>query len=198
MTCPEWHLALGACYRDADVVGHVPRDTTPGIHHVVVGATGDEEYFLTENDRLVWIRRLTRTLSRFDWTCINLCQLTTHVHAIVEVPDESLPRGMHYLNAFYGKYFNETNERRGALIRSRYWSKRLVDDEQLIATFRYVVRNPVRAGLCARAEDWRWSAFASVCGLAQAFPFVDASIVVATLGATKETSSQMLRALVRD
>ena len=105
---------------------------------------------------------------------------------------------MHFLNAFYGKYFNETNDRKGALIRSRYWSKRIVDDEQLIATFRYVALNPVRAGLCTRAEDWGWSAFASSCGLTQTFPFIDASIVVATLGATSATSSQMLRALVRD
>jgi putative transposase len=179
-------------------MGHVPRDTTPGIHHVVVAATGDEEYFLTDSDRLVWIRRLTRTLGRFEWKCISLCQLTTHVHAIVDVPDESLPRGMHYLNSFYGKYFNETNERRGTLVRSRYWSKRIVDDAQLIATFRYVARNPVRAGLCARAEDWPWSAFASSCGLRQTFPFIDTSIILATLGATAATASPMLRALVRD
>lgn len=179
-------------------MGHVPRDTAPGIHHVIVGATADEDYFLTDTDRLVWIRRLTRMLIRFEWKCISLCQLTTHVHAIVDVPDESLPRGMHFLNAFYGKYFNETNDRKGALIRSRYWSKRIVDDEQLIATFRYVARNPVTAGLCARAEDWHWSTFASSCGLTQTFPFIDASVVVATLGATTATSSQLLRALVRD
>jgi putative transposase len=105
---------------------------------------------------------------------------------------------MHFLNAFYGKYFNETNHRRGALIRSRYWSKRIEDDEQLIATFRYVARNPVSAGLCARAEDWHWSAFASTCDLVQTFSFIDASVVLVALGATKATSSQLLRALVRD
>jgi putative transposase len=179
-------------------MGHVPRDTTPGIHHVVVGATSDEAYFLTDSDRLVWIRRLTRMLGRFGWTCVGLCQLTTHVHAIVDVPDGSLPRGMHYLNAFYGQYFNETNERKGALVRSRYWSKRMVDDEQLVTTFRYVARNPVTAGLCLRAEDWPWSAFATSCGATRAFPFVDASVVLVTLGATAGTAAQTLRALVRD
>lgn len=179
-------------------MGHVPRDAAPGIHHVIVGATGDESYFLTDADRFVWIRRLTRTLARFGWTCISLCQLTTHVHAIVNVPDESLPGGMHYLNAFYGNYFNQTNERRGSLIRSRYWSKRAADDEQLIAAFRYVARNPVEAGLCARAEDWRWSGFGTSCGVAQTFPFVDASLIVATLGANAANAAQVLRALVRD
>ena len=170
----------------------------PGIHHVVVGATGDEPYFVDDTDRLVWIHRCVRTLDRFGWTCITMCQLTTHVHAIVDIHDQSMPRGMHYLNSFYGKYFNEKNERRGTLVRSRYWSKRIADDEQLLAAFRYVARNPVRAGLCVRPEDWFWSAFATSCGLAQTFPFVDASVVVATIGATRANASQVLRALTRD
>jgi REP element-mobilizing transposase RayT len=178
-------------------VGQTPRDTTPGIHHVIVGATGKEAYYLEDPDRLAWVRRFVRTLDRFDWTCIALCQLTTHVHAIVDIPDESISRGMHYLNSFYGKFFNETNERRGSLIRSRYWSKRIVDDEQLLAAYRYVVRNPVRAGICARAEQWFWSSFATSCGLAETFSFIDASVVIATLGATPATARHELIALAR-
>ena len=105
---------------------------------------------------------------------------------------------MHYLNMFYGKYFNEKNDRRGNLVRSRYWSKRSVDDAQLIAAFRYVARNPMLPGLCARPEDWYWSSLGTSCGLAQTFPFVDASVVCATLGATEATAPSLLRALVRD
>ena len=180
-----------------DGMGQMPRDTTPGIHHVVVGATGDEDYYVDDHNRLAWIRRFVRTLEHFDWTCVGLCQMTTHVHAIVEIPDESISRGMHYLNSFYGKFFNETNDRRGNLIRSRYWSKRIVDDEQLLAAYRYVVRNPVRAGMCERAEEWLWSGFATACGLAQTFSFIDASVVIATLGATPATARRELIALAR-
>lgn len=179
-------------------MGQKPRDTTPGIHHITVGATAAETYFLDEPDRFVWTRRFIRTLDRFGWTCIGFAQLTTHVHAIVETPDESISVGMHYLNMFYGKYFNEKNDRRGNLVRSRYWSKRSVDDAQLIAAFRYVARNPMLAGLCARPEDWYWSSLGTSCGLAQTFPFVDASVVCATLGATEATAPSLLRALVRD
>jgi putative transposase len=179
-------------------MGQTPRDTAPGIHHVVVGATGQEDYYLDDPDRFTWTRRFMRTLDRFGWTCISVCQLTTHVHTMVDIPDESISRGMHYLNSFYGKYFNEKNGRRGNLVRSRYWSKRVVDDEQLVAAFRYVARNPVRAGLCTRPEDWLWSGFATSCGLAQTFPFVDASQILAALGANEANAAQLLRALVRE
>jgi REP element-mobilizing transposase RayT len=173
------------------------RDTTPGLHHVTVGATSDEKYFLADTDRLTWIRRFIRTLRRFEWGCLAVCQLDTHVHVIVDTPDESISNGMHYLNSFYSTFVNDTYERRGVLVRSRYWSKPIVDDAQLIGTYRYVVRNPVRAGLCARSEDWPWSSFATACGLADAFPFVDAAPVLATLRSGDDARHTLL-ALSRD
>lgn len=179
-------------------MGQTPRDTTPGIHHVIVGATGDELYFVDDPDHFVWTRRFIRTLARFDWTCVSVCHLSTHLHAIIDIPDMSISRGMHYLNSFYGKYFNEKNERRGNLVRSRFWSKRVVDDAQLVAAFRYVARNPVTAGVCERPEDWFWSSFATSCGLAQTFPFVDAGRVVSVLGAQSERPGQALIPLVRE
>jgi REP-associated tyrosine transposase len=165
---------------------------------VTVGATGKEDYFLDDPDRLVWIRRFVRTLDRFEWGCIAVCQLTTHVHALVDIPDESISRGMHYLNSFYGKFFNEKNGRRGALVRSRYWSKLIADDAQLIAAFRYIARNPVRAHLCAQPEDWSWSSFATACGMSEAFPFTDATSVLASLRVDGESARQVLLALARD
>jgi putative transposase len=175
-----------------------PRDAAPGIHHVVVGATGPSPYFRDDADRLTWVRFLVKMLERYDWTCIIVCQLTTHLHVIVELPDESLPFGMHMLNTAYGKGFNDRHGRFGNLVRARYWSKRITDDAQLLAAFRYVARNPSRAGMCERPEDWHWSSFATSCGLAQTFPFVDASLVLSVLEASPAAPGQALIGLVRD
>ncbi len=41
----------------------------------------------------------------------------------------------------------------------------MLDDAHLWATVRYVVRNPVRAGRVARAEDFPWSSAPAHCGL---------------------------------
>lgn len=174
------------------------RDMTPGIHHVVVGATGPSPYFRDDVDRLTWVRFFLRTLASHDWRCVVLCQMTTHVHALVEVPDESLPLGMHWLNTAYGKRFNARHDRLGALLRTRYWSTRMKDDAQLLAAFRYAARNPVNAGMCERAEDWFWSSFATSCGLAQTFPFVDASHILGILDASPQAPGQALIALVRE
>jgi putative transposase len=182
---------------DARQVPRPPRDIAPGIHHVVVKATGPSPYFLDDIDRLEWVRRLVRMLDRYEWICVAVCLMTTHLHALFEISDESLSFGMHDLNTAYGKGFNNRYDRQGNVLGRRFWSKRMKDDAQLLAAYRYIVRNPLRAGMCEHAEDWPWSSFATSCGLEQAFPFVDATLVLAVLGASPDAPAQALIPLVR-
>jgi len=175
-----------------------PRDSEPGMHHVTVGSTGPIEYYRDHIDRLDWLRRFILVLDRHGWKCLLVCQMTTHVHAIVDVPDRSLSEGMQRLNGRYGTEFNARHERFGALIRRRFWSKRITSEEQLLATYRYAALNPVRAGICERPEEWFWSSFATSCGLASTFPFVDATPVLAALDRTPNVSARILLGLFGD
>ena len=45
----------------------------------------------------------------------------------------------------------------GHIYQGRYKSFPIERDEHFLTVCRYVERNPLRAGLCARAEQWRWS-----------------------------------------
>jgi REP element-mobilizing transposase RayT len=157
-----------------------------------VGATGYEPYFAKPSDRMLWLRRLVVVLERHGWTCVLMCQMTTHVHLILDVPDDSLPRGMHALNHVYSRDFNADHGRRGCLLRARYWSKPIRSGEQLLTTYRYVARNPVRAGECARCEDWRYSSVATSCGLADDYPFVDAKAVLGEFGRQPAAGAALL------
>lgn len=44
------------------------RDARPGIHHIWLNATGNEDYFIDEIDRMTWIRDLIATAARFELT----------------------------------------------------------------------------------------------------------------------------------
>jgi REP element-mobilizing transposase RayT len=169
-----------------------PRDVSPGLHHVTIGATGYELYFSDLNDRMLWLRRLALVLDRYRWTCVLMCQMTTHAHLIVDVPGDSLPRGMHALNSVYSRDFNAEHGRRGCLLRARYWSKPIRSDAQLVTTYRYGARNPVRAGECERCEHWRYSSVATTCGLTNDYPFVNASRVLSQFGRPPEASRRLL------
>jgi putative transposase len=168
-------------------VARALRDRSPGFHHVTIGATASEPYFRDDLDRLAWIRRLVAVLEQRNWTCVIFCQLTTHVHLVIDVPDESLPAGMHRLNFEYARDFNDRYERRGVLQRARYWSTPKKTAEELLAAYRYVAQNPVEAGLVWDPIQWRWSSFATSCGVDNAFPFVDARSIIEELGGDPRT-----------
>jgi REP-associated tyrosine transposase len=175
-----------------------PRDVAPGLRHVWVNATGNERYYVDGDDRCGWIRLLASVIGRFDWRCLAFCQLSTHVHLIIDVPDTSLPLGMKRLNMGYSREFNERHERVGQFVRQRYGSRRIVDGRDLVATYAYVVLNPVVAGICPRPEDWRWSSYGTTLRISDDYPFVDGSLAVVEAGGSTEALRTTVDARARE
>ena len=99
---------------------------------------------------------------------------------------------MQYLSREYGKRFKLRHGRTGHLVQRQYGSRRIENGRDLLATYAYVVGNPVKDGACRRAEDWRWSSYASALQLSSDFAFVDPTLVLAEL----DGSLDALRALV--
>jgi REP element-mobilizing transposase RayT len=163
-----------------------PRDISPGFHHAWVGATGGVDYFADEVDRIMWVRLLVATLAELQWTCIAFCQMSTHVHLLLRVPDQSLPVGMRDLNREYSCAFNVRHARNGTFVRQRFGSRRIVDGRDLLTGFSYVALNPVAEGMCPLPELWRWGSYRTTLGLCDDFPFVDASAAIAEAGGREQ------------
>ncbi|MFL5959374.1 MAG: hypothetical protein ACJ75G_03780 [Gaiellaceae bacterium] len=174
-----------------------PRDTRPGLHHAWVNATGNWDYFLDEVDRLNWLRRLVSMLDRMAWACVAFCQMSTHVHLLLAVPDDSLPIGMRDLSREYSCDFNLRHGRTGAFLRKRFGSRPIEDADDLLGTYCYVVLNPVAEGLCLRPEEWRWSSYRTTTGIASDFPFVDGTRVIAEAGGTREALRRLVEGAAR-
>jgi putative transposase len=174
-----------------------PRDIRRGNHHVWVNATGDWDYFLDEVDRVTWVRRLVSILDRLDWTCLAFCQMSTHAHLLVDVPDESLPIGMRDLSREYSCDFNIRHGRTGTFVRKRFGSRRIEHGVDLLGVYAYVVLNPVVENLCRRPEEWRWSSYRTTLGMCADFPFVDARSVIAEAGGSVEELRQAVESPAR-
>ncbi len=73
---------------------------------------------------------------------------------------EGLARAVGRTNWLYAQYVNRLHGRSGHLWQNRFYSCGL-DEPHLWTALRYVERNPLRAGLCRRAQDYRWSSAAA-------------------------------------
>jgi REP element-mobilizing transposase RayT len=83
--------------------------------------------------------------------------MTTHYHLIVRAAQPALSDGMQRLNGLHARRVNVRTGRRGHLFGARFASRVVDTEEHALAACRYVLLNPVRAGLCAQTEDWPWS-----------------------------------------
>lgn len=173
-----------------------PRDHAPGLFHITAHSVWSVELFPDDLDRFLFCSELASTVARFHWTCISACVMTTHYHLILEVDDDSLPQGMQQLNFRYAIGFNARRRLRGHAFGSRYSSNRIESDGYLASVYRYVVRNPVRAGICDRPEEWPWSSWATAIGAADTFDFVDPSRVIGYFGDDPESALERLRTFV--
>jgi REP element-mobilizing transposase RayT len=88
-----------------------------------------------------------RTVASWDWAIHAFALMTNHYHLVVRVGACGLARGVCRLNSGYATWFDAQQERVNHLFGRRYWNDRLEDERHYFAAVRYVVRNPLRAGI---------------------------------------------------
>ena len=90
---------------------------------------------------------LAEVVERFNWLCHAYCLMTNHYHLIVETAEGNLSKGMRQLNGVYTQASNRRHGRIGHLFQGRFKGILVDKDAHLLELTRYVVLNPVRAGL---------------------------------------------------
>lgn len=173
-----------------------PRPTAAGLYHLAVRSTIPDPFFRDGFDRIAFVSELARTCRQVKWTCVAVCLMGTHYHLIVDADEGVLPVAMKRLNWSYAVAFNKRHGRRGHLVGGKYLSIAIVDERQLLNTYRYVVRNPVKAGQYKRPQDSPWSSYAVTIGVAEGFSFVDASCILECFGGAHDVAVERLRGFV--
>lgn len=141
----------------------------PGaLYHVTSRGNARQPIFLDDVDREGFIWRLGEVVQEHRWLCHAYCLMTNHFHLLIETPEANLSRGMRRLNGAYSQHFNRRHDRVGHLLQGRFTGILVERESHLLELSRYVVLNPVRAGMAARPEDYRWSSLPATLGLAPA------------------------------
>lgn len=80
-----------------------------------------------------------------------------HYHLILQTTTSPLSKVMHRINGHYSRDYNARRKRTGHVFGGRYKGIPIQDERYLLAVLRYVHRNPLRAGICQRMSEYRWS-----------------------------------------
>lgn len=159
-----------------------------GLYHVTSRGDGREDIYLTEADRRVWLEVFGQVCKRFNWVCHAWCQMSNYYHLLIETPEANLAQGMRQLNGVYTQRFNRAHGRVGHVFQGRYKAILVERDSYLPELARYVVLNPLRAGMVKRLETWPWSSYLATCGQAPVPAWLQPDGVLAQFGRQRSSA----------
>lgn len=154
--------------------------------------------FVTERDAIDFLRRLTGTAVKHGWKIYACCLMPNHYHSVIEIDERGMSRGFCELNTAYACSFNARHRRVNHLFGRRYWSGRVEDDASLLGVCRYVLLNPVRAGLAPDPAAWRWSTYRATVGLAHTELPLAREELLSHFAAAPLAAAPLFRQFVRD
>jgi REP-associated tyrosine transposase len=128
-----------------------------GFYHVIARGVAGASIVADDVDRGALVALLRRTEAKCGWRLHAYCVMTTHIHVVVETPDANVSKGLHWMLGVYAQRFNRRWLRFGHLFADRFTSRVIDSEEYLEEACRYVLDNPIRAGLCESRTEWRWS-----------------------------------------
>lgn len=160
------------------------------LYHVTARGDRREDIFEDDQDRQVFLATPERVITQFNWTCHAWCLMDNHYHLLIQTPDGNLSKGMRQLNGIYTQTSNRRHQRVGHLFQGRFKSILVDSDAYLLEVCRYVVLNPVRAGMVKKVEDWRWSSFRASVGLEAAAPWLAVDGILAKFAKRRSLAQQ--------
>ena len=86
------------------------------------------------------------------------CLMPNHFHLVLwPRKDGDLSRWMQWLQTTHVRRYHEHYRTTGHVWQGRFKAFPIEEDDHLLTVLRYVERNPLRAGLVATVDGWRWS-----------------------------------------
>ncbi|MNK27054.1 Transposase IS200 like protein [compost metagenome] len=136
------------------------RQSHPGsVYLLTIVVAGRRRLFLDPANVAVMVESL-RYVERSGYSfSLAWVVMPDHVHWLMELRRSALPACMALLKSRSSRLLNRTLKRQGQLWQHGYHDHALRNDESLLHAARYVIANPVRAGLSAAIGDYphAWS-----------------------------------------
>lgn len=128
--------------------------------HVVQRGINRSACFFTDGDYLTYLHYLAMFSVRFGCSVHAYCLMTNHVHLLLTPHTKNAcALLMKNLGQRYVQGINQRLERSGTLWEGRFHSCLVTSENYVLACYRYIELNPVRAGIVAFPGHYRWSSY---------------------------------------
>ena len=168
------------------------------LYHVTSRGDRRELIYEDDADRRLFLLLLDQVCEKHNWLCHAYCLMNNHYHMLIETPDANLSKGMQQLNGIYTQRFNNNHGRVGHVFQGRYKAILVEKEAYLLELARYIVLNPVRAGMVKKVNDWPWSSYRATAGQSAAPSCLTTDWLLAAFGARTGEAVRSSRRFVQE
>lgn len=166
------------------------------FYHVTSRGNERKPIVVDDADRQLFVRVLADTVEQYRVRCYAWVLMDNHYHLVLETPRANLSDAIRHLNGVYAGAFNARHERVGHLFQGRFCGLVVEKQSYLLEVCRYVVLNPVRAGLAGHPAEWRWSSYAATAGLTASQTWLTVNEVLGWFDTVPERAREAYRRFV--
>lgn len=175
-----------------------PRLAIAGVPwHIIQRGVNRSTCFFAEDDYQFYLHYLREYSRDLGCDIHAYVLMTNHVHLLLTPKEaDSAGRMMKHLGQRYVQYVNRINVRSGTLWEGRFRSCLTQTEDYVLACYRYIELNPVRAGMVTHPRHYRWSSYAAN-GEGKASDLITPHEQYLRLGRTQPDRLENYRALFR-
>jgi REP element-mobilizing transposase RayT len=153
-------------------------------HHVMNRGVGDEKIFLTREMKVKYLKLLEEKSKLLRIKIYCFCLMDNHFHLILENSAGRLSDFMKQLNTSYALFYRKRVGGKGYVFQNRFQSTLIQNESYLIIAIKYVLQNPVNAGIISDFLEYEWSS-ARYYFSKENHPFLDTNFVEDSFGSVK-------------
>lgn len=128
-----------------------------GIYHVILRGINRQQVFHDEEDYRRFISLLMRYRDVSGYELYAYCLMGNHIHLLLREGAEPLAIVFRRIGASFVYWYNLKYRRTGHLFQDRFKSEAVEDDRYFLTVLRYILRNPVKAGICTTPGAYAYS-----------------------------------------
>lgn len=132
------------------------------IYHVMSRGNNKMAVFLDDLDYAGFLSMLADVVEMFEVDSWVNCAMPNHYHLVLRTRQPNLSLAMRHLNGRYAQWWNKRHAHVGHVVQGRFKAQVVEASVYLVRLCRYILLNPVRAGLCAHPEEWPWSSYSDL------------------------------------
>ena len=145
------------------------REMAPdGVYHVYNRGNNGGEIYQDDLDRHAFLNLIYKYQKEYEFRFYALCLMDNHYHFLIKDNRLYLPEYMNTIQSQYAQKYNKKYKKKGHLFEGPFKSRLVRGSTDLFLLMKYIVRNPIKAGITNDIGKYYWNA-PSKCNAVSSF-----------------------------